>query len=161
MPVSGDTSRPAVAGRPSPTPILAARRLNKVFPGVHALNDVDFDIEPGEIVALLGQNGAGKSTLIQIFAGAHPAGTYSGELQFGGRPYAPSGVSEAEKAGVALVPQEVNIVPHLTVAENIMLNDPPRHWGVIDVARRLDVARRALADFELSVRPDAPMSALD
>ena len=116
---------------------------------------------PGEIVALLGQNGAGKSTLIQIFAGAHPAGSYSGEIPFGGNRYAPAGVAAAEAAGVALVPQEVNVVPDLSVAENITLNDEPMRWGMIDVARRLHVAKQALADFGLDVRPDAPMASLD
>jgi ABC-type sugar transport system ATPase subunit len=159
MPVPEDSPRPALAGHAPP--VLVARGLTKVFPGVRALDEVDFDVAPGEVVALLGQNGAGKSTLIQIFAGAHPAGSYSGELSLGGRPYAPSGVSAAESAGVALVPQEVNVLPDLTVAENITLNDEPRRWGMIDVAGRLAVAKQALADFDLSVPPDVPMSALD
>ena len=92
---------------------------------------------------MLGQNGAGKSTLIQIFAGAHAAGSYDGSIIFARqiriiRP----GISDGEAAGIALVPQEVNIVPELTVAENITLNDEPTRWGMIDVARRLRLQRR-------------------
>jgi ABC-type sugar transport system ATPase subunit len=159
MSLSEDSPRPVGTGRA--TPVLVATGLTKLFPGVRALDAVDFDIAAGEIVALLGQNGAGKSTLIQIFAGVHPAKSYSGHLTLVGRPYAPSGVAAAEAAGVALVPQEVNIIPDLSVAENITLNDEPRRWGMIDVAGRLDVARRALASFGLAIEPQVPMSTLD
>ena len=141
--------------------ILIAEGLTKLFPGVRALDKVNFSIAPGEIVALLGPNGAGKSTLIQLFAGAHPAGSYEGKITFGGRPYRPGNVAEAERVGVALVPQEVNIVPELTVAENIALNDEPTRWGVIDVVERARRARNALADFDLDVDPSDRMASLD
>ena len=130
---------------------------------MRALDDVDFSIAPGEIVALLGQNGAGKSTLIQIFAGAHAAGSYDGAISFRGDPYRPpANVAEAEAAGVALVPQEVNIVSDLTVAENITLNDEPTRWGMIDVARTAAGRDRQLSPISGSTSsPNAPMSSLD
>ena len=80
---------------------------------------------------------------------------------FAGAPYRPSGVAVAEAAGVALVPQEVNIVPDLSVAENITLNDEPTRWGFVDVAERLRRARQALTEFGLEVDPNAEMSSLD
>jgi ABC-type sugar transport system ATPase subunit len=142
-------------------PVLVATGLTKIFPGVRALDDVSFSIAPGEIVSLLGQNGAGKSTLIQIFAGAHPAGSYVGHITFAGQPYQPNGVAEAEAAGVALVPQEVNIVPDLTVAENITLNGEPVRWGMVDVSARMFQAKKALAYFDITVDPASPMSSHD
>ena len=142
-------------------PMLLATGLTKLFPGVRALDKVDFSIAPGEIVALLGQNGAGKSTLIQIFAGAHAAGSYDGTISFDGKPFRPGDIAEAEAAGVALVPQEVNIVPDLSVAENITLNNEPLRWGTVDVSKRLLQAKKALADFDINVDPLLPMSSLD
>ena len=140
---------------------IVANNLTKYFPGVRALDDVSVSIYAGEIAALLGQNGAGKSTLIQVMSGLHPAGSYSGRIELGGRDYRPADTAAAEQAGVVLVPQEVSVVPQMSVAENICLNAEPTRWGLIDVGLRLAKARAALRDFGLEVDPRREMGSLD
>ena len=142
-------------------PLLVARGLTKHFPGVLAVDDVDFVIDSGEIVALLGQNGAGKSTVIQMLAGVHPHGSYDGAIAIGGRPYQPANVSAAEAAGVVLIPQEVNVVPELSVGENMFLHAEPGRFGFVD---RLDLFVRAaetLREFDVAVDPRTRMGSLD
>src|SRR5258708_4333306 len=140
---------------------IVANNLTKSFPGVRALDDVSVSIYAGEVAALLGQNGAGKSTLIQVMSGLHPAGSYSGRIALGGKEYRPADTAAAEQAGVVLVPQEVSVVPQMSVAENVCLNAEPARWGFIDVGLRLAKARAALRDFELDVDPLREMGSLD
>jgi ABC-type sugar transport system ATPase subunit len=140
---------------------MVAGHLTKSFPGVRALDDVSVSLYAGEIAALLGQNGAGKSTLLQVMSGFHPVGSYSGRIELGGNDYRPTDTATAEQAGVVLVPQEVSVVPQMSVAENICLNAEPTRWGFIDVSLRLAKARSALLDFELDVDPHREMGSLD
>ena len=141
--------------------MLATRALTKRFPGVLAVDRVDLVVAAGEIVALLGQNGAGKSTLIQLLAGVHPHGSYDGEIALDGRPYAPANVAAAEAAGVVLIPQEVNVVPDLTVGENMFLNAEPRRYGLVDRPALVVRASEVLRDFGVDVDPRTRMGALD
>src|SRR4029077_13970240 len=104
-----------------PDAILSARGITKTFPGVVALSDVSFDLRPGEIHALCGENGAGKSTLIKLLSGLYPFGSYEGELLLEGHPARFKSIAEAERAGIAVIHQELALVEEMTAAENIFL----------------------------------------
>jgi ABC-type sugar transport system ATPase subunit len=145
---------------PAP-PLLQARGIHKRFGGVCAVDGLDFTLEAGEVVALLGKNGAGKSTFIQILAGAHPAGSYGGQIELRGQPFRPRGVAEAEAAGVALVPQEICLAPELSVAETLFLDRAPTRHGLIDEPLRVALARRTLAGFDLAIDVRAPVGSFD
>jgi D-xylose transport system ATP-binding protein len=141
-------------------PLLAARALIKRFPGVVALNGVNFELRPGEIHALCGENGAGKSTLIKLLSGIHPQGSYEGELLVDGKPVAFRSIGDAEAAGIAVITQEFALVDELSVAENIFLGRAPtRGWRVdwLDMHRR---AAALLQDFGLDLAPETPVRAL-
>ncbi len=111
-------------------PLLRARAISRRFPGVLALDRVDFDVLPGEVHALVGENGAGKSTLINILAGVYqPSG---GVLQVGGRAVVLPNPASAQQAGINVIFQEFNLIPDLSVAENIFLNREPTRWLRVD-----------------------------
>ncbi|MGI5163305.1 sugar ABC transporter ATP-binding protein [Spirillospora sp. CA-253888] len=122
-------------------PILRVRGLRKGFPGVVALDGVDFDLRPGEVHVLLGENGAGKSTLIKTLSGAHRPD--EGEIEVDGRAVEIHSAEDAEKLGIATIYQEFNLVPELTVAENLFLGRQPRRFGLVD-RRAMDTAARDL-----------------
>lgn len=104
-------------------PVLRMAGISKSFPGVLALKQVDFDLMPGEVHALLGENGAGKSTLIKILGGIYQAD--EGTIEIEGRPTRLRGVHDAYRAGVSIIHQELFMVPELSVAENIVLGREP------------------------------------
>ena len=102
----------------SSPPLLEMRGISRRFPGVLALDHVDFDLRAGEVHALVGENGAGKSTLINILAGVYqPSG---GILELQGRPVILPDPVSAQRAGINVIFQEFNLLPHLSVAENIL-----------------------------------------
>ena len=88
-------------------PLLTAASITKRFPGVVALRDVSFDLQPGEIHALCGENGAGKSTLIKLLSGIHPHGSYEGELRVDGGVVEFRGIADAERAGIAVIDRQL------------------------------------------------------
>jgi ribose transport system ATP-binding protein len=134
------------------TPVLAMRGIDKSFLGVPVLQDVDLTVARGEVHALVGENGAGKSTLMKVLAGVHTAD--GGTIELNGRPAAFAHPLQAQHAGVSTVFQEFNLLPELTVAENIFLGREPRSLGMID--RRAMAERTAALLAELGVEDLAP-----
>ncbi|GIV75905.1 MAG: ribose import ATP-binding protein RbsA [Litorilinea sp.] len=125
-------------------PLLSLRNITKTFPGVVALDHVQFDVRAGEVHALLGENGAGKSTLIKLIAGAYQPD--QGEIFFQGRPVTIDSPRTAAELGVAVIYQETSLYPELTVAENIFMGRHPRGaLGRVDWKR---MAREAEAIFQ-------------
>ena len=133
--------------------ILEMRHIVKTFPGVRALDDVDFTVARGEIHAICGENGAGKSTLMKVLSGVHPHGTYEGEIVFDGRECAFSDIKSSEAAGIAIIHQELALSPYLSIAENIFLGNERSRWGVIDGHRTNARAQEIMAEVGLDEKP--------
>ncbi|WP_063732759.1 sugar ABC transporter ATP-binding protein [Streptomyces sp. RTd22] len=125
--------------------------VRKTFPGVVALDGVDFDLRRGEVHVLLGENGAGKSTLIKMLSGAHrPDG---GRVLVDGSPVRIQGAQDAERLGIATIYQEFNLVPDLSVAENIFLGRQPRRFGIVNRTKMDEQAAELLARVGVDVSP--------
>src|SRR5436190_10605870 len=123
--------------------LLAIRGLAKSFPGVKALQGVDFTVRRGEVHALMGENGAGKSTLIKALTGVYPRD--AGTIRLDGKEIFPSCPKDVEALGISTVYQEVNLIPHLSLAENICLGRQPTRFGMIRWGAVVRRARAALA----------------
>ncbi len=140
------------------TPRLQLSGIRKAFGATQALGGVSLEVGPGEALAVIGENGAGKSTLMKVLSGAHSPD--AGTMLLDGRPYSPADPLEARRCGVAMIYQELNLVQHLTVAENIVLGVEPGRWGWVNRRERRAQAVRVLAELQSGVDPDAPVSAL-
>ncbi len=134
--------------------------ITKTFPGVRALDGVTFDLHKGEIHALVGENGAGKSTLMKVLGGVYPYGQYGGEIALEGQIQRFSGVRDAEKAGIAVIYQELSLVKELSVGENIFLGREPRKFGVIRWNELYRRAQELLNNLHLSIDPHTPIRSL-
>jgi ribose transport system ATP-binding protein len=123
-------------------PLLQMRGIVKEFPGVRALDEVDLDVAAGEVHCLLGQNGAGKSTLIKVLAGAYRPD--AGEILWSGRPVVFGSPHDADAAGIATIHQELDLVPGLSVAENVFLGHESARLGFSRPRAAQDAARGLL-----------------
>jgi putative multiple sugar transport system ATP-binding protein len=112
--------------------ILEMRNITKKFPGVTALDNVNFKVREGEIHALCGENGAGKSTLMKVLSGVYPYGTYEGEILFRGKVCEFRDIKQSEQYGIVIIHQELDLIPWLSVAENIFLGNERKKRGLID-----------------------------
>jgi D-xylose transport system ATP-binding protein len=135
------------------TPLLRAQNIVKRFGPVTALRGVSFDLRPGEIHSLCGENGAGKSTLIKTLSGIHAYGSYEGELLLEEKPLQLKSIADAEKAGIAVIYQELALVPELSVAENIFLGNEPHRGPFIDWLSVFQQSRDLLTRFAVNIAP--------
>src|SRR5260370_1328199 len=142
----------------STMPFLSFHSLTRHFPGVLALDDVSFEVEPGSCHALVGENGAGKSTLGKILAGIYVAD--EGEINLDGKTVRAANPLAARKLGIAMVHQELAFCPNLSVAENLCLGDLPQRAGFLDRKRMRENARGMLREIEADFDPDLPISRL-
>jgi ribose transport system ATP-binding protein len=139
-------------------PLVSLIGVSKRFGPVQALDDVSFDVHRGEVHALLGENGAGKSTLIKCLAGVYRPD--EGSIELDGQEVHIHNPGEAERLGIATIHQEFNLVPQLSVAENVMLGRPPKRFGFVDKKAMVAQAQEALARIGLDVDPHAPVASL-
>ena len=132
------------------------RGITKVFPGVRALDGVDFTLRRGEIHTLMGENGAGKSTLLKVLTGVYRPD--AGTMTLDGERISPRTPPEAQSAGISAVHQEVNLIPQLSVAENIFLGRQPMKFGRIDWKAVRAGAEQAVARLDLKIDVTQPVS---
>ena len=135
------------------SPLLAMRCISKSFPGVRALSDVSLELMRGEVLALVGENGAGKSTLIKVLGGAHPPD--SGEIHLDGQRVRFPTPTVAQHAGVSIIYQEFNLIPDLTVRENIFLGRERTRWGMIRAGDEDREVRELFAKIGTEIHPEA------
>jgi ABC-type sugar transport system ATPase subunit len=138
-------------GSPGIMPLLQMNGITKSFPGVRALENVSLDVFPGECLALVGENGAGKSTLMKILSGVHAPD--SGEIWLDGRQVTLHNPRQAQDLGISIIYQEFNLMPNLTVAENIFVGREPSSAGFVRGAEMTRQARELLGQLGVTLQP--------
>jgi ribose transport system ATP-binding protein len=139
--------------------LLAVKNITKRFPGVIALNDVSMELHRGKVNAIIGENGAGKSTLMKILSGVYC--DYEGTIFYNDRPVSFTGVRDAQACGIAIIHQELNLVPYLSIRENIFLGrEIETRWGLLDKKAMITKTRSLLQRLNLDIHPETLVSEL-
>lgn len=139
--------------------MLIAKNITKRFSGVTALNQVNLELQAGKVTAIIGENGAGKSTLMKILSGVHTQ--YEGDILFNGEKVQFNSTKEAEDTGIAIIHQELNLVPYLTITQNIFLGrELLDSFGLLDKTGMQRQTQKLLQQVKLNVRPDTPVHTL-
>jgi len=133
------------------------KNITMTFPGVKALADVTLNVQRGEIHAICGENGAGKSTLMKVLSGVYPHGTYEGTMLFENSPIEFQNIRNSEHLGIVIIHQELALSPHLSIAENIFLNNEITHNGLINWNETNQEAQKLMAKVGLSEDPNTPV----
>ncbi len=134
--------------------ILQMQSITKEFPGVRALDDVNLSVRTGTIHSICGENGAGKSTLMKVLSGVYPYGTYDGKIIFQGKEMKFKNIKESEGAGIAIIHQELTMIPELSITENIFMGNEILKNGLIDWAEEKRRTYEILGKVGLSINPD-------
>ena len=140
-------------------PILEIRNVSKDFSGVYALKNVNMQVFPGMVTAVIGENGAGKSTLMKIVSGVHHE--YEGEVLLNGEAVSFKNPKEAAEKGVVIIHQELSLIPHLSITENLFLGQElTNSWGFLDVQKMHKKSKELLGLLELEIDPRTPINQL-
>jgi len=134
--------------------LLEMKNITKAFGTVKAVDNVSLALNAGEVLALCGENGSGKSTLMKVLCGIYPHGSYDGEILFAGEPLIASHIRDTERRGIAIIHQELALVKHLTVLENIFLGAELTHHGVMDYDAMTLRCDKLLKQVSLAISPD-------
>ncbi len=134
--------------------ILQMQHITKEFPGVKALDDVNLSVKEGTIHAICGENGAGKSTLMKVLSGVYPYGTYDGKIIYKGNEMKFKNIKESEGAGIAIIHQELTMIPELSITENIFMGNEIINRGLIDWGEEKRKTYEILKKVGLSINPD-------
>ncbi len=140
--------------------ILKMQGITKTFPGVRALDDVTLEVRSGTIHAICGENGAGKSTLMKVLSGVYPHGTYEGKILFMGKETEFRDIKASEHAGIAIIHQELAMIPELSVTENIFLGNETLRGALIDWEAQRNRTVELLKTVGLDINPDTPIKNL-
>ncbi len=141
------------------TPVLEVKNVSKNFSGIYALKNIDLQIYPGEVTAIIGENGAGKSTLMKIISGVY--NEYDGDVILNGEKVSYENPKQASAQGVIIIHQELNLIPYLTVTENLFLgNELINRFGLLDYPKMRKKANELLGRLHLEIDPDTPLNQL-